>query len=71
MSSTSPGPDLCKLTGLPPVGLLCEIVKPDDELGSMARRDDCKAFADKWGLKMISVEQIKQYILEKQGPDGV
>jgi 3,4-dihydroxy 2-butanone 4-phosphate synthase len=71
MFSTSLAPDLCKLTGLPPVGLLCEIVKPDDEMGSMARRDDCKAFADKWGLKMISVEQIKQYILEKQGPDGV
>lgn len=27
----------------------------------MARRDDCKAFAEEWGLKMISIEQIREY----------
>jgi len=49
--------DLCYLTDLPPAGLLCEIVN-DNETGSMARRDDCRAFANKWGLKMISVEML-------------
>jgi 3,4-dihydroxy-2-butanone 4-phosphate synthase len=49
--------DLCYLTGLPPAGLLCELVN-DDKVGSMARRDDCRAFADKWGLKMISVDML-------------
>jgi len=49
--------DLCYLTGLPPAGILCELVN-DDQTGSMARRDDCRAFADKWGLKMISVEML-------------
>ncbi|CAJ0767885.1 19555_t:CDS:2, partial [Entrophospora sp. SA101] len=29
--------DLCKLAGLQPVGVICELVKDD---GSMARRDD-------------------------------
>jgi 3,4-dihydroxy 2-butanone 4-phosphate synthase len=53
--------DLCKLAGLPPAGIICELVKPDDENGEMARRDDCYSFAQKHGLKMISIEQIEQY----------
>lgn len=49
--------DLCRATGLPAAGLLCELVN-DDEQGSMARRDDCRAFADRWGIKMISIEML-------------
>jgi 3,4-dihydroxy-2-butanone 4-phosphate synthase len=52
--------DLCKLTGLPLAGLLCEIVN-DDEQGTMARRDDCRTFADRWGVKMISVEMLVEW----------
>jgi len=52
--------DLCELTGIPPAGLLCELVN-DDEQGTMARRDDCRAFADRWGVKMISVEMITEW----------
>lgn len=52
--------DLCALAGLPQAGLLCELVNDDDQ-GSMARRDDCRAFADRWGLKMISVEALAQW----------
>ncbi|KAF8202245.1 DHBP synthase RibB-like alpha/beta domain-containing protein [Pholiota molesta] len=44
----------------PPAGVLCELVN-DDAQGTMARRDDCRAFADRWGLKMISVEMLAQY----------
>jgi 3,4-dihydroxy-2-butanone 4-phosphate synthase len=51
--------DLCRMTGLVEAGLLCEIVN-DDEQGSMARRDDCRAFADRWGVKMISVEMLAE-----------
>jgi 3,4-dihydroxy 2-butanone 4-phosphate synthase len=32
----------------------------------MARRDDCKAFAQQWGLKMISIEQIREYCRQQQ-----
>lgn len=39
--------DLCRLSGLPPVGVLCELLKPDDPQGAVARRDDCRAFADR------------------------
>lgn len=52
--------DLCRLTGLAPAGLLCEIVN-DDEQGSMARRDDCRAFADRWGVKIITVEMLAEW----------
>jgi len=52
--------DLCKLTGLPPAGLVCELVN-DDLQGTMARRNDCRAFANKHGLKMITVEMIAEY----------
>jgi len=52
--------DLCKLTGQPPAGVLCEIVN-DDEQGTMARRDDCRAFADRWGVKLITVEMLAQW----------
>jgi 3,4-dihydroxy 2-butanone 4-phosphate synthase len=57
---TESGVDLCLLTGLPQAGVLCELVN-DDALGTMARRDDCRAFADRWGIKMISVEMIAEY----------
>jgi len=52
--------DLCRLTDQPLGGLLCELVNDDVE-GTMARRDDCRAFADRWGLKMISVEMLAQW----------
>lgn len=52
--------DLCLLTGQRPAGILCEIVN-DDQEGTMARRDDCRSFADRHGLKMISVEMIVQW----------
>jgi len=52
--------DLCMLTKLPKAGVLCELVN-DDEEGSMARRDDCRRFADRWGLNMISVEMLAEW----------
>lgn len=57
---TETGVDLCALTNQPLGGILCELVN-DDALGTMARRDDCRAFSDRWGLKMISVEMLVQY----------
>ncbi|KAF9531758.1 3,4-dihydroxy-2-butanone 4-phosphate synthase [Crepidotus variabilis] len=52
--------DLCLFTKLPQAGVLCELVN-DDAQGTMARRDDCRAFADRWGLKMISVEMLAEW----------
>ena len=52
--------DLCAAAGLPRAGLLCELVEDTDE-GGMMRRDACRAFADRWGLKMISIEMLVRW----------
>lgn len=66
--------DLCLMTNQTPAGVLCELVN-DDLMGTMARRDDCRAFADRWGLKMISVDMLaewkrKAWLPQQQGRNG-
>jgi len=56
---------LCYLAGENPTGVLCELVNPDDPKGEMARRDDCWRFAQKWGLKIISIEELAEYALKE------
>lgn len=55
--------DLCKLAGLYPAGVLCEIMRPD---GDMARLPDLKRFAARHGLKIITVEQLIAYRLQHE-----
>lgn len=50
--------DMCKLTGLQPVGALCEIVNSD---GTMARMDDLKQFARTYDIKLISISDLISY----------
>jgi hypothetical protein len=45
-------------------------VNPDDPKGEMARRDDCWRFAQTWGLKIISIEELAEYA-EKHGKDSI
>jgi 3,4-dihydroxy 2-butanone 4-phosphate synthase/GTP cyclohydrolase II len=47
--------DLCRLAGLYPAGVLCEIMKSD---GTMARLPDLVRFARRYNLKIISVAQL-------------
>ncbi|HEY1013612.1 MAG TPA: bifunctional 3,4-dihydroxy-2-butanone-4-phosphate synthase/GTP cyclohydrolase II [Herpetosiphonaceae bacterium] len=47
--------DLAKLAGLYPAGVICEIMNDD---GTMARLPQLEVFAEKHGLKIISVEQL-------------
>lgn len=55
--------DMCKLAGLNPVAVLCEVKKND---GSMARLPDLKRFAKRHGLKIISVSQIIRHRTERE-----
>ncbi|HWQ28437.1 MAG TPA: bifunctional 3,4-dihydroxy-2-butanone-4-phosphate synthase/GTP cyclohydrolase II [Dehalococcoidia bacterium] len=55
--------DLCKLAGLYPAGLLCEIMKAD---GTMARLPDLKRFARRHGINIISVNQLIRYRMERE-----
>lgn len=36
-------------------------------VGGMMRRDACRRFADRWGLKMISVEMIRAWRKKNEG----
>jgi 3,4-dihydroxy 2-butanone 4-phosphate synthase / GTP cyclohydrolase II len=50
--------DLARLAGLTPAGVVAEIFNDD---GTMARRPELRAFADRHGLTMISIAQLIEY----------
>ncbi|ALK09729.1 Riboflavin biosynthesis protein RibBA [Blastochloris viridis] len=47
--------DLCKLAGLPPVGVIGELMNDD---GTVMRGEQIKAFADQHGLKRLAVADL-------------
>ena len=53
--------DLARLAGLQPAGILVEILNDD---GSMARLPELKKVADKFDLKIISIEDLVAYRME-------
>jgi 3,4-dihydroxy 2-butanone 4-phosphate synthase/GTP cyclohydrolase II len=55
--------DLSRLAGLKPAGVLVEILNED---GTMARLPDLFKIADKHDLKIISIEDLIKYRLEKE-----
>jgi 3,4-dihydroxy 2-butanone 4-phosphate synthase / GTP cyclohydrolase II len=50
--------DLCRLSGLEPVGVICELVNDD---GTVMRGPQIKAFAEKHKLQHISVAELIAY----------
>ncbi|MFN3656545.1 MAG: 3,4-dihydroxy-2-butanone-4-phosphate synthase [Pseudolabrys sp.] len=50
--------DLCRLAGLPPVGVLAELMKDD---GSVMRGPEVVAFADKHKLAYVSIAELIGY----------
>lgn len=54
--------DLARLAGFEPAGVLVEILKED---GEMARLPDLFPIAEKFGLKIISIEDLIEYRLNK------
>ncbi len=55
--------DLCRLAGLKPVGLCCEIMRDD---GTMMRTAELEKFAERHGLCMVSVAEIIAYRLRER-----
>ena len=47
--------DLCRIGGMYPAGIVCEIMNED---GSMSRMPDLETFAQTHGLKILSIAQI-------------
>lgn len=54
--------DLMRLSGLKPVGVLCEVINED---GTMARKPDLEVFAQKHDLKIITVKDLIAYRFQK------
>ncbi|MEX2237210.1 MAG: bifunctional 3,4-dihydroxy-2-butanone-4-phosphate synthase/GTP cyclohydrolase II [Dehalococcoidia bacterium] len=55
--------DLCKLAGLYPAAVVCEIMKSD---GTMARLPDLKRFAARHNLKILTVKELITYRLHRE-----
>ncbi len=55
--------DLCKLAGLPPIGVICELVNDD---GSVKRGPQVAAFAAEHGLTQVSVSDLIAYRQRKE-----
>lgn len=55
--------DLARLAGLQPAGVICEIIKED---GEMARVPDLVPFAKEHGLKLITIQDLIRYRIQKE-----
>ncbi len=55
--------DLARLAGLKPAGVICEVMKDD---GTMARMPDLLAFAEGYGLKIVTIADLIKYRLNKE-----
>ena len=55
--------DLARMAGLNPSGVICEVMKED---GTMARRPDLEKFNEKFGVPIITIEEIIKYRLQEE-----
>ena len=55
--------DMCRLAGLTPVGALIEIINPD---GTMARMPQLLEVAEKFNIKITSIEKLIAYRLQNE-----
>jgi 3,4-dihydroxy 2-butanone 4-phosphate synthase/GTP cyclohydrolase II len=55
--------DLCRLAGLYPAGVLCEILSED---GTMARLPELMRISAKFGLKVITVRSLIEYRMQRE-----
>ena len=63
VGQTEASVDLARLAGLPAAGVICEILSED---GSMARRPELERFAQRHGLRFITVADIIAYRLQQE-----
>jgi GTP cyclohydrolase II/3,4-dihydroxy-2-butanone 4-phosphate synthase len=55
--------DLCRLAGLTPAGVICEIMRDD---GTMARMPDLEVFARKYNLKIVTIADLIDYRMQNE-----
>ncbi|MDD5007081.1 MAG: bifunctional 3,4-dihydroxy-2-butanone-4-phosphate synthase/GTP cyclohydrolase II [Syntrophorhabdaceae bacterium] len=55
--------DMARLAGLKPAGVICEVMNED---GTMARLPDLEVFADRHGLKIVSIADLIGYKMKNE-----
>jgi 3,4-dihydroxy 2-butanone 4-phosphate synthase/GTP cyclohydrolase II len=55
--------DLCRIAGLTPAGVICEIMKED---GTMARMPDLEIFAGEHNLKIVTIADLIDYRMQNE-----
>jgi 3,4-dihydroxy 2-butanone 4-phosphate synthase/GTP cyclohydrolase II len=55
--------DLARLSGLKPAGVICEIMNDD---GTMARMPELTVFAERHGLKIVTIADLVAYRMRKE-----
>ena len=55
--------DLCRIAGLTPAGVICEIMKED---GTMARMPDLEIFAREHNLKIVTIADLIDYRMQNE-----
>ncbi len=55
--------DLCRMAGLQPAGVICEVMRED---GTMARVPDLIEFARRHRIKVLTIASLIQYRLQKE-----
>jgi 3,4-dihydroxy 2-butanone 4-phosphate synthase/GTP cyclohydrolase II len=55
--------DLCRLAGLTPAGVICEIMNED---GTMARMPDLEIFTQKHDLKIVTIADLIDYRMQNE-----
>ncbi len=55
--------DLARLAGLKPAGVICEVMKED---GTMARLPDLEVFAERHGLKIVTIADLIRYKMKNE-----
>lgn len=55
--------DLARLAGLSPVGVLIEVLNED---GTMARLPELRVLADRFGMKLVSIQDLIEYRLRTE-----
>jgi 3,4-dihydroxy 2-butanone 4-phosphate synthase/GTP cyclohydrolase II len=55
--------DLARLAGLYPSGVICEVMNED---GTMARMPDLEVFAEKHGMKIVTIADLIKYKTQKE-----
>lgn len=55
--------DLVRLAGLPPAGVICEVMNED---GTMARMPDLTRFAGEHGIQIVSIRDLVEYRMRRE-----